>query len=53
MPVLYDPTGAFQRNLGVPSNEVNVVLNQGVRIEWVGQYSANMVESRIESVLGL
>ena len=52
MPVLYDPTGAFQANFGVASNEINIVLSEGAQIEWIGHYAANMVDSRITSTLG-
>ena len=51
MPVLYDPTGAFQAAFGVPSNEVHVVLRRGAVIDWVGHYAGDEVESRIEAVL--
>lgn len=51
MPVLYDPTGAFQAAFGVPSNEVHVVLRRGAVVDWVGHYAGHEVESRIEAVL--
>lgn len=51
MPVLYDPNGDLQRQLDVPSNEINIVLRRGAIIDWVGQYAANQVESRIGEVL--
>ena len=49
MPVLFDPSGALQSALGVPANEVHVVLTEGARIHWVGQYAARQVATRIES----
>jgi len=52
MPVLYDPTGAFQTNFGVAPNEINIVLGQGAEIEWIGRYAANMVDERISRTLG-
>ena len=51
MPVLYDPTGAFQTAFGVPSNEVHVVLRRGAVIDWVGHYAGDEVEGRIASVV--
>jgi hypothetical protein len=49
MPVLFDPTGAMQDALGVPANEVQVVLTEGARIDWVGRYAGSEVAARIES----
>lgn len=51
MPVLIDPDGVLQRTFGVASNEVHIVLSRGARIEWIGHYAGDEVESRIESVL--
>lgn len=53
LPVLFDPTGAFQDHFGVAANEVHIVLSRGARIEWIGHYAASQVEARIESTLGL
>lgn len=51
MPVLYDPTGAFQDAFDVPANEVHVVLRRGAVIDWKGRYAGDEVESRIEAVI--
>ena len=51
MPVLFDPTGAFQTAFGVAANEINIVLSEGARIEWVGHYASSEVDSRITEVL--
>lgn len=48
MPVLIDPTGAFQDQLDVASNEVHVVLTEGAVIDWKGHYAGDRVEGRIE-----
>lgn len=53
MPVLFDTSGALQSAFGVASNEIHIVLSEGMKIEWVGHYAGNEVESRIEGVVGL
>jgi hypothetical protein len=49
MPVLIDPTGALQSALGVPANEIHVVLERGARIQWVGHYAGDEVAARIDA----
>jgi len=49
MPVLIDPTGAFQSQFGVTSNEVHIVLTEGAVIGWKGHYAGDQVEDRIEA----
>lgn len=51
MPVLFDTSGALQSAFGVASNEIHIVLSEGMSIEWVGHYAGDQVESRIEGVL--
>ncbi|MCA9610062.1 MAG: redoxin domain-containing protein [Myxococcales bacterium] len=51
MPVLFDPGTAFEDTFGVASNEVQIVLRDGARIEWKGHYAGDMVEARIEATL--
>jgi len=51
MPVLYDPTGALQSGLDVPSNAVDVVFSPGVQIAWKGRYDSADVDGQIAAVL--
>lgn len=49
--VLYDPNGAFQQQLGVRSNEVNVLTRRGGEIFFNRQYANSQVEGAINAEL--
>ena len=50
-PVLFDTEGVLQSAFGVASNEVQIVLGPGGRIEYVGHYGADEVEAEIARTL--
>ena len=51
MPVLYDPTGAFQRTFQVVPNEMNLVLSDESRIEFIGPLTSTQVSSQIDRAM--
>jgi peroxiredoxin len=51
MTVVIDPTGALQRELGVPSNSYSIVLGEGARIAWRAHYSEGLIAAKVQDVL--
>jgi len=50
-PVLFDTEGVLSSTFGVPSNEVQIVLGPGARIEYVGRSGSDGIEAEIARVL--
>ena len=51
MPVMFDPTGAFQRTYQVVPNEMNLVLSDESRIEFIGPLTSTQLSSQIDRAM--
>lgn len=50
-PVLYDADGALQRELGVPANDIHIIMSEGNVIEFKRQYSSRDVPGELRRLL--
>lgn len=51
MPVLFDPTGEFQRTFQVVPNEMNLILSDESRIEFIGPLTSTQVSTQIDRAI--
>ncbi len=47
MPVLYDTTGAFAAALDAPGNDYNLIMTEGMRIQYEAHYGDSTVEAQL------